>query len=107
MRETYGNTFRCIAISPSPWTSPVNRFTILLQPSTQRLQTAHLNRRNGSVRLRTNIEQEVSILADNVDQQVNQLIRRDRFRLTLGAIVAKRAPQSAAFLPLGWTDFVE
>src|ERR1700745_2651855 len=88
LRESNRNIVSSLALGPDPRTCGVNRFTVLFEPCTQRLQPTHLDSRNCSVGLGPNIEQEISILADNIDQQINQLVRRDCFGFTLGAVIS-------------------
>ena len=83
------NTLGSLAVCTLPGMSSVNGLAILLEPSSKRLQTFHLHRRNRAIRLRANIEQKISILAHDIYQQVDQFIRSNGFSFSFGPIVAK------------------
>src|SRR5712672_4840721 len=105
--ESNGNAFGSLARGAFPGMSCIDGFAVRLQPRAQGLESRHLDFGDGAVRFRTNIEEKVSVFADDVDQQINEFVRFNRFGFAFGAIVTKRASQAPAFLPLLGIDFVE
>src|ERR1700738_1293029 len=85
----------------------IDGFSIYLQPSTQGFESLHLDIGDGAVGFRANIEEKVSVLTDDVNQQINKFIRRNRFGFPFGAIVTKRPSEASAFLPFLRIYFVQ
>ncbi len=56
---------------PRPRLRAVDSVAILVKPRAQRAQTFHLYRWYGSVRLRTDIQKQIAVLADNIRQQID------------------------------------
>ena len=81
-----------------PGMRPVDRLSILIEPGSQGLETLHLHSRNCAVGLRADIEEQVAVLAHDINEQVDELVGRDGLRFTLGAVVAERLTQPATFL---------
>ena len=71
------------------------------------LQPLHLDRRDGAVGFGANVEQEVAVLADDVDEQRDQFAGSDGFILAFGAVVAEGAAEAAALLPFLLADLVQ
>ena len=79
----------------------VDGLAILLQPCSQSLQAAHLDGRDGAIRFRPYVKQKIAVLADDIDQQIDEFIGSDSFGFTFRPVVAKRSTEAAAFFPFG------
>jgi hypothetical protein len=71
------------------------------------LQTTHLDGWDRAIGFRTDVEQKISVLTYDVDQEINQFVRSNGLGLTFGAVIAEGASKSAAFFPLGLADLVQ
>ena len=84
----------------------MNAFSIYRHPFTKFSQPVLLNIGNGSVRFRANIQKQISILADNIDKQLHQLIRRNHLLGAFLLVVAKTESKPAARFPFFLGDLV-
>ena len=89
--ESYAQPVGRFTIGAGPRMGPVDGFAVLLEPCAKRYQARHLDRWNCAISLRTNVEQKVAVLADDIHEVIDQLVRGNRLRFAFGAVVAERA----------------
>ena len=90
-----------------PGDGVVDGFAILLEPGAEGFQSFHLDRRDGAVSFRAYVEEQVAVLADDVDEEGDEFAGRDGFCFAFGAVITEGAAQSTALFPFLRADLVE
>ena len=99
MCEPDRDAFRRLANGTLPRMGSVDGFAVHLEPSAQGLQAVHLHVGNRAVSFGPDVQQKVAVLAYDVNQQINEFGRLDRFGFAFGAIVAEGSSQAATLFP--------
>lgn len=88
--------FSSFANGPLPGNGVVHGFAVLFEPRAQRLQPIHLHGRKGPIVFRSYVQQQVAVLAYNVNQEGDQIGGGNSLCLALGAVIPERPPLAAA-----------